>query len=166
MYRRHSVLVGWRVFSNLCYLKWYTKSNYVLLFKVNVYHRPNHPIMTEVLLVGCCVLQCFCFKQRWQDGGVRRFTKMNKFKASYPILLKISNPLAYLSIILFCIFSEGVGVRMKNNQIWHVENQEEVDKEHRAKAKRRMERKKGWTGGAGQHTNPAGNSFLMTLHRF
>lgn len=42
---------------------------------------------------------------------------MNKLKASYLILLKISNPLAYLSIILFCIFSDGVGVRMKNNQI-------------------------------------------------
>lgn len=57
------------MFSNLCYLKWYTKSNYVLLFKVNVYHRPNHPIMTEVLFVGCYVLQCFSFLSRDDKMG-------------------------------------------------------------------------------------------------
>ena len=73
MFQRHSVLVGSRVFSYLRSIKWYTKSFYVLLFKVNVYHRPNHPVVAEVLFVGCYVLQCFSFfKQRRQDGGEKK----------------------------------------------------------------------------------------------
>lgn len=66
----------------------------------------------------------------------------------HPILYCLDKQSSWLiyGLFYFVFFSEGDGESMKQkNQMWHMETQEEVDREHRAEQRREWERKKSWT---------------------
>lgn len=73
------------------------------MFKVNGYHRPNHPVMAEVPSVGCSILQGVSFLMR-EDKMVGEHVK-----SILSCITQISNPLACIWVIYCVFFMRGMG---------------------------------------------------------